>query len=1290
MKVLGRASRSAREGLTDGSVDAMWRRAGVLAVISLALVLMLAPGVPRADGIFQPTVEFETSTTQAAAHPDLRITVDNTASDFDNDIESLSFQLPDGFWGSLDAAVPCKWDTTANNAVAGTCLPAAKIGAVTASAKVRATDGDPSSPESDMTLSGDVFLTDASTANAATDPAGITVVVDAKVGGVDLGKVKVHGRAIPQYKTLSGGAFANLPVGTLGPPVGLKAQIDEIPNEVVDPNHGGRTVKFHATKLVVDLKSDQSPPRQPLLTNPSRCNLTPVTPAVFQFTSSFTSSQGGSPVTPTPQDYSVTNCAAVEKGTTSFTTTLSNPTPNGTSSALVDIEMTPNAATTRKIVATLPSMVQLNAPAYGSVAQRCSDTSIAGLPGLSPVHVFNPGGSTPCPDEARFGTVKIWTPLLPDPLNGYAYWVHSTPIPKIGLWVSPTTDVGNPKGITLSLVGEPKVANVPSDTPSCDDPFAAACDQALSVTFDGIPSAPVSRIQVDTYRSDRPTLDKNVLTIASSGDPRCQKTSDVRSAFYYYSSLSIAESFGEIAAPLSVPGCNQADPDFVSDSTSPIGTRSTDTTPTFSFGSGVTGNCAIDMVANYEPCESTYDAPSALSVGLHYFFFVPDGGNEFVRAFVIDPPSNETTAPAVTFDNGPSGDTADTTPSFTFHADESSRFECSFDNGAFLPCTSTTSLDVDGSYDVTDALRASDDDHTLEVRASDSFGNVGSAATRTFKIVVPFNPAFQVDVSNTTARAHPNLDLTITNSSHEDIKDLSFSLPDGFFGGLTGVASLCPLANADAGTCPASSQVGTVDAEAAIEQSTVRTSGIVYLTEPRDPANEPASLSIRIDPVVQDVVFNDIIVNASLKIRGVAQGIDTFALNLPRSANNQYNEYTEFDLTKMVLKLRTGAGATYPLLTNPSDCRAMAFNATFVGHDASQETASQPFQASGCGALPFAPALAISALDPTGNPAGPSTNIKRSVLNVAANLSSTPDQAGIKNVALTMPLPMTLDVQKLPPVCTIAQQNANACPAVSQVGNVSATSPLLNEPLTGNVYILERNPATPSVVLPRLLIALRGRINVDLVATNSFVNVSQIVTRFDTLPDVPLSSFAINVNNFLTTRNNACDFGVPDWNITGTLTGFNGSASNVVLPQKFDCPQAYGPTAVTKLKKKKSKTTLSVTTKAQIGKKLKKKLTFTLPKGLSFNKAGFTKKKLSKLVTVKVNGKKLKTSTKCFKKTSSRRFQVRFCKKTGTTVSISFRSGTLKTTKKLAKRPKFKMTAVDSDNKTRTVTFLAD
>ncbi|WP_188113424.1 hypothetical protein [Nocardioides humilatus] len=83
-------------------------------------------------------------------------------------------------------------------------------------------------------------------------------------------------------------------------------------------------------------------------------------------------------------------------------------------------------------------------------------------------------------------------------------------------------------------------------------------------------------------------------------------------------------------------------------------------------------------------------------------------------------------APTTTIDSGPSGDTADTTPTFTFHSNESgAKFECTVAT-PYVPCTSPKTFTLaPGSY-------------TFKVRAIDSSAQKDATpATRSFTILTP-------------------------------------------------------------------------------------------------------------------------------------------------------------------------------------------------------------------------------------------------------------------------------------------------------------------------------------------------------------------------------------------------------------------------------------------------------------------------------------------------------------------------------------------------------------------------
>ena len=73
------------------------------------------------------------------------------------------------------------------------------------------------------------------------------------------------------------------------------------------------------------------------------------------------------------------------------------------------------------------------------------------------------------------------------------------------------------------------------------------------------------------------------------------------------------------------------------------------------------------------------------------------------------------------------------------------------------------------------------------------------------------------------------------------------------------------------------------------------------------------------------------------------------------------------------------------------------------------------------------------------------------------------------------------------------------------IGTTKAITPILDKPLTGNVYLVtEGNP------LPDIVAALRGQINIDLKGKVSTFH-SALRTTFTTVPDAPVTSFNLNL-----------------------------------------------------------------------------------------------------------------------------------------------------------------------------------
>jgi Big-like domain-containing protein len=151
-----------------------------------------------------------------------------------------------------------------------------------------------------------------------------------------------------------------------------------------------------------------------------------------------------------------------------------------------------------------------------------------------------------------------------------------------------------------------------------------------------------------------------------------------------------------------------------------------DPTPSFAFTAnepGSTFSCRIDS-GSFADCTSPKAYSTALADGSHTFRvratdLAGNVGPASTYTWTID-----TVAPTVTLTSKPATLTKDSTPTFTFTANESpSTFSCRLDSGSFAACTSPKDYSslVDGS-------------HTFRVRATDAAGNTGATAVHDWTI----------------------------------------------------------------------------------------------------------------------------------------------------------------------------------------------------------------------------------------------------------------------------------------------------------------------------------------------------------------------------------------------------------------------------------------------------------------------------------------------------------------------------------------------------------------------------
>ena len=117
------------------------------------------------------------------------------------------------------------------------------------------------------------------------------------------------------------------------------------------------------------------------------------------------------------------------------------------------------------------------------------------------------------------------------------------------------------------------------------------------------------------------------------------------------------------------------------------------------------------------------------------------------------------------------------------------------------------------------------------------------------------------------------------------------------------------------------------------------------------------------------------------------------------------------------------------------------------------------------------------------------------------------EQAGQAAVTVTLPPVVGPDLNQLGRACPAERVAAATCPATSRVGRVVATTPLLAQPLTGDVFLA----GGARGAIPGLAIQLGPPIPLRL--TGSVALTPQgIRTTFTGLPDVPLARFALSLD----------------------------------------------------------------------------------------------------------------------------------------------------------------------------------
>jgi hypothetical protein len=328
---------------------------------------------------------------------------------------------------------------------------------------------------------------------------------------------------------------------------------------------------------------------------------------------------------------------------------------------------------------------------------------------------------------------------------------------------------------------------------------------------------------------------------------------------------------------------------------------------------------------------------------------------------------------------------------------------------------------------------------------------------------------------------------------------LTTVLPSGLVGAIPSV-KLCAEPAATAGTCAATSQIGSATADVGSGDPYAFT-GPVFLTGPY--LGSPYGLSIPIHALAGPFDLGTIVTRAGINVD-------------PRTGRVIATSTLPTIFKGVPLRLRSiGVVVNRSgFLFNPTNCAPLSTNTTLTSTFNATQGLSTPFQATDCGALKFKPGFGVSSSAQASKAGGAGLKV---------NLTQVAREANIHSVLAQLPaqLPSRLTtLQKACPAATYAS-NPLACPAGSRVGSATVTTPVLPDPLTGPAYLVAQGSAFPNL---DLLLAGDG-VHVILEGTTN-IKGGITTSTFPSIPDVPVSSFVLDLpmgpNSALASAGNLC------------------------------------------------------------------------------------------------------------------------------------------------------------------------
>jgi hypothetical protein len=364
----------------------------------------------------------------------------------------------------------------------------------------------------------------------------------------------------------------------------------------------------------------------------------------------------------------------------------------------------------------------------------------------------------------------------------------------------------------------------------------------------------------------------------------------------------------------------------------------------------------------------------------------------------------------------------------------------------------------------------------------------------------PNAPVFRAGTESPLAGAFTPFSFKLArDDGSQELSKIDTTLPPGLVGKLAGVGecSEAQLAAAAApsrsGTeeqaapsCPANTEVGTVDVGAGAGPTPLYVTGHAYLAGPYKGA--PLSLAIITPAVAGPFDLGTVVVRTALYVDPFSAQIHAVSDEIPHIL-----EGIPLDVRSITLQMNR------PNFTlNPTNCNELGFTGAATSLLGQVAPLAQRFQVGGCSTLKFKPKLTLKLKGGTRRATFPA---------LTATVKMPPGGANIASAQVTLPHSEQLEQAHINTVCTRPQLASHTCPKGSIYGHARAVTPLLDHPLEGPVYL----GVGFGHELPDLVAELGGQITVLLHGKVDTGHEGSLRNTFEVVPDAPVSKFTLSL-----------------------------------------------------------------------------------------------------------------------------------------------------------------------------------